>query len=125
MGGQDGLGPGVLQARLTALACRRLGGGLDLSREDAERACGRTAGCLPAMAGAAARSCADPSHRACGTPLSATRRAPCPSQRATGFSGHCTAGQLPNADFGAAANYADEACGHAQITALSTVVHAE
>jgi hypothetical protein len=32
------------------------------------------------------------------SPLSATRRAPCPSQRATGISGHCTAGQLQIAD---------------------------
>lgn len=51
---------------------------------------------------------------ATGLPLSATRRAPSPSQRATGFSGHCTAGQLPNADSARPAIPPDEPCTPAQ-----------
>jgi hypothetical protein len=48
----------------------------------------------------AARSCVCPRRRpvwtATSIPLAATRRAPWPSQRATGFSGHCSAAHLPN-----------------------------
>ena len=51
----------------------------------------------------AARPCVVPHRRpvwaATSIPLAATRRALWPSQRVTGLWGHCTAGQLPIAEY--------------------------